>query len=104
MKNRDNLKIRFKKDNTLTIIITSAIIVVIMIVGVKLGASSVYATSGDAISEISHERQNLVEKNKQLETEIAQDQSLPNVEKIAHEKLGMIKAKPVIYLSLSSSK
>lgn len=100
MRRQDNIKIKFKRNNTLTIIITSAFIVGIMIIGVKLGASSVHATSGDEIVSLQQERQSLVEQNKELETTIAENESIPHIQQVATEKLGMVKAKPVVYLNL----
>ena len=100
----ENIRIKFKKDNTFAVIITSAIIITIMIIGVKLGASSVYATSGDEIANMASERQILVEKNKSLETQIAQAQSIPHIEKEATLRLGMVKAKSIIYLNIDANK
>lgn len=94
----DPIKVKFRSDNTLTIIIVAAILVGILMVIIKLGFVSVYATKGDNIADITSQKASIVEENKKIESEIAELQSVSHIEKIAKDKLGMVKAKPVVYL------
>ena len=101
MRHSENLKIRFKRDNTLTIVISAVILVGILMILLKLGSMSVYATKGDEISDITNHKARLVEENKKIESDIANLQSLQRIEKEAKDRLGMVKAKPIIYLDIT---
>jgi cell division protein FtsB len=101
MRRTDNIKIKFKKDNRLlTIIITATMFTIAAIVITKIGVSSVYATKGDEHLKLQAERSSYIEKNKALETKIAELQSISRIEKEAKERFGMVKAGFVTYVEV----
>lgn len=97
----DNIRLRFKKDNTKTVILVATILIGLSIILMRMGFMSVYATKGDEIFDLTQKRTQLIEQNKSLETEIAGYQSLPRIEKEAKDRLGMVKASAFKYLDLT---
>jgi outer membrane translocation and assembly module TamA len=107
-RHQESLKIKFKKRKDpiglLAIIVAVGIGVALIAVSTKLYATTVYATKGDDIIQLEAQRAKYVEMNKELETEIANEQSIVRVEKEATTRLGMVKAKPAQYIDLSNNK
>lgn len=103
MRRQETIKIKFRKQGRLTtIILIATLLTVAIIVVTKIGFSSVYATSGDIYNQYDAERNSYIQKNKALESEIAELQSVSRIEKEATERLHMVKASPVVYLDIKN--
>lgn len=96
----ESVKIKIKKDNTVAVIIAAAILVAILMILLKIGFMSVYATKGDDVLKMTSDKATYVEMNKKLETEIAELQSVHRIESVAKDKLHMVKSQPVKYIDL----
>jgi cell division protein FtsL len=83
--------------------IAAALVVAAAIAVLQIFQSSGFASTGKAMQQLEFERDNLTARIHQLEAEVAVLSSLERTERVARERLGMVPAKNVVYVTVPLS-